>query len=140
MDPFSLILTALATGAAAGVTAGAQETAGTAIKDLYNGLKTRLHQLFAATNISTEALQEYETDPDNWQGSLKKRLQQAAADQDAEILQMAQQLIEQAQATGRPVHSVQVTASGTRAVAIGGGVSGSTIQTGDSGGPPKPQT
>jgi hypothetical protein len=47
MDPITLILIAMATGAAAGISAGAQDTVSSAIKDVYTTLKSFLAQKFA---------------------------------------------------------------------------------------------
>ena len=52
----------------------------------------------------------------------------AVSTRDQEVLDRAAELLKQA---GTPVGSVTVTASGERSVAIGGGMSGSTIITGD---------
>ena len=92
MDPLSLIVAALTAGAAA----AAKDTAGAAIKDGYQGLKGLIQRKVAETPAATVVLDEHEKDPDTYDAPLKKKLAEAAADQDAAILQAARALLEQA--------------------------------------------
>ena len=92
MDPLSLIVAALTAGAAA----AAKDTAGAAIKDGYQGLKALILRKLAGIPAATVVLEEHEKDPDLYDAPLKKKLEAAAADQDAAILQAAQALLEQA--------------------------------------------
>ena len=94
MDPLSLIVAALATGAAT----AAKDTAGAAIKDGYQGLKALIQKKLAGNQAATVVLQEHEKDPDTFDAPLKKKLAEAAVDQDSEILLAAETLLEQARA------------------------------------------
>ncbi len=78
MDPLSLIVAALATGAAT----AAKDTAGAAIKDGYQGLKALIQKKLAGNQAATVVLQEHEKDPDTFDAPLKKKLAEAAVDQD----------------------------------------------------------
>ena len=94
MDPLSLIVAALATGAAT----AAKDTAGAAIKDGYQGLKALIQRKLAGNQAATVVLEEHEKDPDTFDAPLKKKLAEAAVDQDPEILRAAETLLEQAKA------------------------------------------
>ena len=98
MDPLSLIVAALAAGAAA----GAKATAGAAIKDSYQAFKGLIRSKLAASSAAMVVLEEHENDPDTYDAPLKKKLAEAAADQDAAILQAAQALLEQTGAQPAP--------------------------------------
>src|SRR5438105_1895053 len=89
MDPITLILSALSAGAATSL----QSTTSDVIKDLYNGLKTRIqHKLFGKQNAEL-VLSEYESDPQTWETPLKKILAQERIDQEQDILEAARSLI-----------------------------------------------
>jgi hypothetical protein len=92
MDPLSVIVAALVAGAAA----AAKDTAGVAIKDGYQGLKGLIQKKLAGRAAAAVVLEEHEKDPDTYGAPLKKMLAEAAADQDAAILQAARALLEQA--------------------------------------------
>ena len=88
MDPITIILTALAGGAAA-LSKGILSEAG---KDLYSNLKTRLQKKLAGSPQGQVALAEYEKDPKTWELPLKKTLTQIGADQDQGIVDTSKQL------------------------------------------------
>jgi hypothetical protein len=91
MDPITLLLTALAAGAAA----GAQGTASQAVKDGYAGLKALILKRFAGRQAAETALAEYEKDEETWKKPLQKSLTEVGADRDEAILQQAQHLLKQ---------------------------------------------
>jgi Effector-associated domain 10 len=91
MDPITLLLTALAAGAAA----GAQGTASQAVKDGYAGLKALILKRFAGRQAAETALVEYEKDEETWKKPLQKSLAEVGADRDEDILQQAQHLLKQ---------------------------------------------
>jgi len=91
MDPITLILTALATGA----TAGASATATEAVKDSYNGLKTLIKRKFKKKK-KPEAeivLNKHEEKPNVWEAPLKEALVETATDKDVKIIRAAQKLM-----------------------------------------------
>ena len=122
MDPVSLILAALASGASA----AAKETAGTAIKEAYAGIKTLIKKRFAGKPVAETTMSEYEGDPKTWEAPMRKQLDEANLGDDKEVIDAVNELIELLQAEG-----ISVVASGDRSIAIGGDASGSTIVTGD---------
>jgi hypothetical protein len=89
MDPLTLILTALGTGAAF----LAKQAASEAVKDAYQALKTRLQQKFADKPEATVALAKYADKPDVWRAPVHEALTETAADQDRELITAAQQLL-----------------------------------------------
>lgn len=89
MDPMSLILTALLTGAGT----VAKDTAGEAVKDAYQGLKTLIQRKFAEKPEAELALQKHEEKPEVWKEPLKDGLAETQADKDEEIVLAAQKLM-----------------------------------------------
>src|SRR6266480_5733892 len=89
MDDLTLILTALTTGASASL----QETAGTAIKDAYQGLKSLLQHKFAHRPKAQETLVEYEDDPETYEKPLRKVLMAHHLDQDEAVIEAARQVM-----------------------------------------------
>ena len=93
MDFISTILTALTAGAAA----GGQATASEAVKDAYRALKTLLQKKITGKQNEQNAqliLSKYEEKPVIWKEPLKDELIQMRADQDKEIVRLAQILLE----------------------------------------------
>jgi hypothetical protein len=89
MEPTSLILAALAAGAAA----AAQDTASQAIKDAYAGLKSLVQKCFADKPEAEITLAQHEKKPDVWKEPLKDALTETGADKDEEIIRQAQQVM-----------------------------------------------
>ena len=89
MDPITLILAALAAGAAS----GAKDTATEAIRDLYGGLKGLVQKKLQGNAAGELALKEHEADPETWKEPLKKALTDAGVDQDKEIRERAEELL-----------------------------------------------
>ncbi|MFN9621261.1 MAG: hypothetical protein ACK587_00260 [Cyanobacteriota bacterium] len=110
MDPLSVIIAALVAGAAA----AAKDTAGAAIKDGYQGLKGLIQKKLTGSVAATVVLEEHEKDPDTYGAPLRKKLAEAAADQDAAILQAARALLEQAGAPSAPGPVINQTISNVK--------------------------
>lgn len=107
MDPVTLILTALATGAAASV----KDTAGEAVKDGYNGLKALIRNKLVGKPKAEQALVDYEDDPETYEKPLKKALTEVHVDQEKDILEAAQRLMTlvQPQQAAMGKYNVQIT-------------------------------
>jgi hypothetical protein len=86
MEPLSLILAALIAGTA--------KTAGEAVQDAYKGLKTLIKRKFEGMLAAEMVLEEHEKDPETFAAPLKKKLAEAEADKDEEILKASQRLME----------------------------------------------
>jgi hypothetical protein len=86
MDPVTIIVTALAVGAAAGLQEGFQDVAKQAITDAYAGLKSLIQRKFNQINLSV-----IETKPDDkhLQAFVEDQLRQAEVDKDPEVVEQA---------------------------------------------------
>ncbi|MCC5640659.1 hypothetical protein LC593_33490 [Nostoc sp. CHAB 5844] len=95
MEPISLIIAALGAGAIA----AAKDTAGTAVKDAYQGLKTLIKQRFADQGKEDDSnivdKHEKKLDSEAVKALLKEELISLGVDQDAEIIKLAQELLKQ---------------------------------------------
>ena len=87
MDPISLIIAALV--------AGTTKAAGDVAPDAYNGLKALIKRKFTGEPTAEMVLEEHETDPETYEAPLKKKLTEAGADKDREIVKAAQELLKQ---------------------------------------------
>jgi len=92
MDPITLIVTAIAAGAAV----AAEGVAADAVRDAYAGFKTLVIRNFGTTGAVEANLQQVEAEPLNevWQAALQQGLTQAGADVDQAILSEAQSLLD----------------------------------------------
>src|SRR4051812_33538049 len=88
MEPISLIVTALALGAAA----GAKPTATQAVKDAYAGLKRIIRDRYAAVHDSVEHL-EKAPDKQARRAGVEEELATTAAATDEELLQAVREMI-----------------------------------------------
>jgi len=91
MDPVTLILAALAAGAAS----GAKDTAADAVRDAYGALKRLVRRRLEGDTAHEVALDKHEQDPEVWKEPLKKALIDSGADRDDEIIEGARTLLEQ---------------------------------------------
>lgn len=87
MEPISLIIAALV--------AGATKAAGDIAPDAYKGLKALIKRKFAGEPNAEMVLEEHEKDPKTYEAPLKKKLTEAGADKDEEIIKQAQELLKQ---------------------------------------------
>jgi len=91
MDPISLILAALGAGALAGT----KDTAATAVKDAYQSLKTLMKKRFEGDVLGQAMVDAQREEIKQAEGLLKDKITKAGADKDAEIIQAAQELLNQ---------------------------------------------
>ena len=122
MEPISMIIAALGAGAIAAT----KDTAGTAVKDAYNGLKTLIKQRFADQGKEDDSnivdKHEKKLDSEAVKALLKEELINLGVDKDAEIIKLAQELLKQ--------EKPEESAAGKYNTAFQGEVKG--IQVGDS--------
>ena len=85
MEPVTLILSALAAGAA--------KATGDAAPDGYKALKELIKRKFASKPQAEIVLEEHEKDPQTYEVPLKKKLVEADVDKDEEIIKKAQELL-----------------------------------------------
>jgi hypothetical protein len=142
MDPIAMIVSALVTGAVAAT----QTVAGQAVKESYAAFKALIQRKFSQQPDLVDAVAKVTGRPDSTarQAALSEELQLAHAEQDAELVRAAGQLLDllaqpgqagvrnQASNTGSGAlaQGAGALAAGQGGVAIGGNVSGSPIVTG----------
>ena len=115
MDPITLIVTALAAGAALGVT----DTASSAVKDAYAGLKALVRKRFAGRPDAELLLIRHEEAPEPWQAPLMAELAETAADHDRDLVAAAEALMSLVDAAGARAGKYTVDARGAQGVQIG---------------------
>ncbi|MGZ3623940.1 MAG: hypothetical protein ACXVDN_21615 [Ktedonobacteraceae bacterium] len=115
MVPLTLILTALAAGAAAGI----QSTASQAIQEAYTGLKTLIQRKFTGKPEAEMALTQHEQKPDIWKAPLEEGLKETGADKDDEIIMAAQKLMALVQPQEAAMGKFNVHISGGQGFVIG---------------------
>jgi hypothetical protein len=115
MDPISLILTALVAGLAQGV----GQTAATAVRDAYAGLRTALAQRLSGRQAAQDAVEQYVTDPEAWRGNLEVHLKQAGADRDQAVLDAAATVMRVADPAGARAGKYTVHLAGAQGVQVG---------------------
>jgi hypothetical protein len=110
MDPVSLIVGALAVGAAAGL----PDTAGTAVWDAYQGLRDLVRHRFTDRPTAEVALAEHEKAPEIWQQPLIVELELAGACCDEAIIAAAQQVMGLVDAAGARAGKYAVNLQGAQ--------------------------
>ncbi len=120
MDPLSVILSAVVTGAATAL----KPTAEQAVKDAYAGLKRLIVNRYGDKADVSSAVEKVEAKPESEgrQLTLKEELTDAGADQDEELVQLAQALLEALKSTaeGRAaVSKYQVDVAGGQVGVVG---------------------
>lgn len=105
MDPVSMLLSALTTGAAMAM----QETAGTAIKEAHRALVNLIRKRFERDPKATAALEGSSEDPETWQKPLEKSIRESNVAADPEILALAQKLLQLTEAQkSAPKYNVKI--------------------------------
>ena len=115
MDPITLILTALAAGAALGVT----DTASAMVKDAYAGLKTLARKRLGDGADAEWVLAKHEKAPEAWQEPLMAELASAGADQDRDLIAAAETLLNVLARAGMQAGKYTVHARGAQGVQVG---------------------
>ena len=115
MDPVSLIVTALATGAAAAV----KDTAGQAVKETYSALKAALTRKLGSRPMAQEIVERHEGAPDVWEKPLAAELDSAGVADDENLVRLAQQLMAEHDPTGAQAGKYNVQISGGQGIIVG---------------------
>src|SRR4051812_4204335 len=115
MDPITLIMTALATGAGLGL----KDTASSAVKDAYAGLKALVKQRLAGRPDAEVILARHEKSPETWRAPLTAELGEAGADRDRDLVAAAQVLMSLVDEAGARGGKYTVDVRGAQAVQIG---------------------
>lgn len=115
MDPVTLILTALAAGAASGL----QDSASSAVKSAYAGLKALVKRHLSSRPTGELVLAEYETAPEVWERPLTAQLEAAGADRNGELVAAAQALMRLVDEAGSRAGKYAVDVQGSQGVQVG---------------------
>ena len=115
MDPITLIVTALAAGAALGL----KDTASSAVRDAYVGLKALVRKTLAGRPDAEVVLSQYEKAPETWQAPLVAELAEARADDDLDLVTAARALINLIDEKGPRTGKYTVDVRGAQGVQIG---------------------
>jgi len=114
MDPITLIVTALAAGAALGT----QDTVSAMVKDAYAGLKALVRKRLGGGSGAELVLTKHEQAPETWQAPLMAELAETGADGDRDLIAAAQALLDLiGEAGGAGKYAVD--ARGARGVQVG---------------------
>ena len=89
VDPVTVVISALAAGAARGV----KDSATTAVKNVYTGLQSLLVERFRGKPDAEVALRGHEVDPQAWEAMLVDHVQQVGVDE--QMLRLAQWLLDE---------------------------------------------
>lgn len=117
MDPISLIVAALAAGAVAGVS----DTASTAVKDAYTGLRELVRCRLAGRAAAEVALAEHENAPEVWRAPLVAELDGVAAGTDEAMVAAAQRVMAIVDEAGTRSGKYVVDLRGAQGVQVGDG-------------------
>jgi alkyl hydroperoxide reductase subunit AhpF len=115
MDPITLIVTALAAGAASAL----QDGASAAVKDAYGRLKALVKKRFAGRSMAELVLAEHQAAPQTWGKPLAAELSAAAADGDADLVAAAQALMGLVDEAGSQAGKYVVTVRDSQGVQVG---------------------
>lgn len=96
MDPITLIVTALAAGAALGV----QDSASAMVKDAYASLKALVRRRLGGDPGAELVLTRHEQAPGTWQAPLMAELARTGADGDGDLIAAAKALLDLAGGAG----------------------------------------
>jgi hypothetical protein len=115
MDPITLIVVALATGA----TLGLRDTTAAAVHDAYLSLKALVRRRLAGRADGELVLARHAEAPDTWEGPLAAELSAARADTDRDLLEAALALMRLADEAGYRSGKYNVDARGAAGVQVG---------------------
>jgi hypothetical protein len=115
MDPITLIVTALAAGAAAALQDGTKD----AVKTAYARLRDRLKARFSGRPVGEMVLKEHPEAPQTWEQPLRAELEAAGAADDADVVGAAQALMSLIDEAGARAGKYVVNLANAQGVQIG---------------------
>ncbi|BAY65346.1 hypothetical protein NIES22_54510 [Calothrix brevissima NIES-22] len=127
MEPISIIITALGAGAIAAT----KDTAATAVKDAYQGLKTLIKKKFEGDVLGQAMVDAKPEEIKQAEGLLKDKITKSGADQDQEIIKVAQDLLEKVKEQPGGQQIINQTQTNTMSGnTVGGNVNFAPVQQG----------
>lgn len=121
MEEVTLILTALAAGASAGALDALKDDVKDKAKAAYAKLHGLVKQRFKGNASAEIMLSEHRADPETYAGPLAKKLTEAGAAGDAELVATARALIELIDQAGARSGKYNVTVKNAKGVQVGDG-------------------
>lgn len=121
MDPISLVVTALATGASAGTVEEANDSGKDAVGAAYSKLRGLAKKRVAGRPDGELALERHQTDPRRWEPVLTGELVEAGASGDDDLVAAAKALMELVDETGACAGKYAVTINDSKGVQVGDG-------------------
>jgi hypothetical protein len=115
MDPITLIVTALAAGAASAM----QDDAKSAVKTAFERLRHLVKKRFASPETGEFMLEKHAAAPDIWQAPLKQELESSGAAGDQALIDAAQQLMQLVDPRGTAARKYVVPIQNSTAVQVG---------------------
>jgi hypothetical protein len=115
MDPVTLIVTALAAGAASAL----QDDAKDAVKAAYTRLRNILKRRLAGRRVGELALAEHEVAPAMWEPHLRAELAATGAENDPDLVDAAQALLSLVDPAGARSGKYYVSIRGSQGVQVG---------------------
>ena len=115
MDPVTLIVTALAAGAASAL----QDGASSAVKDAYARVTALVKKRFANRPKGELVLAEHQAAPQTWEAPLAAELSAAGADGDPDLVAAAQALMSLVDDAGSRAGKYAVTVRESEGVQVG---------------------
>jgi hypothetical protein len=119
MDQITLIVTALAAGASAGAIDGLSDDVRKSVKAAYGRLHDLVKQCFRGNASAEVILYEHEADPELYEAPLAKKLAEANAGDNADLMATARALMELLDQEGAKVGKYHVTINDTKGVQVG---------------------
>jgi len=117
VDPVSLVLNALTSGAAQGVA----DSVSDAVKSAYVKLKQLVSAKLSGNRSGEVALAEHAADPETWQAPLAKALTASGVGADQAVIEAARQLMALLDPAGTQQGKYQVDLPGAQGVQVGDG-------------------
>jgi hypothetical protein len=121
MDPITLIVAALAAGASAGAIDALKDNAKEAAKAAYGRLHDLVRHRFRGNASAEVILAEHQADPETYAAPLAKKLTEAGAGQDGDLVATAKTLMELVDKAGARVGKYNVTIHGGQGIQVGDG-------------------
>ena len=121
MEEVTLILTALATGASTGAVEALKDDVKDKAKATYAKLHDLVRQRFRGNASAELVLSEHQADPETYAAPLAKKLTEAGAGDDAELVAAARALMELLDQAGAKSGKYNVTVKDSKGVQVGDG-------------------
>jgi hypothetical protein len=121
MEEVTLILTALATGASTGALDALKDDVKDKAKAAYAKLHDLVRRQFRGNPSAEIVLSEHQADPETYAAPLAKKLTEAGAGDDAELVATARALMELVDQAGAKSGKYNVTIKDSKGVQVGDG-------------------